>query len=185
MFIFKYFFYFLDTTREHAKFTQNTKIIVGKLVTLKGQMIDQIDGYQKGVINLTLHKEKLSLFTRNNNDILNEKRTVEEEVRTARVLHDRVVQILSKYEADRSSKEQEAKRLSKGKHPSDKNFPFKAEYDSIPAVLAELDQYMHGIQARIECMTGGHENVRMKLFYLLFDNLFSLNFRLRRSTTTD
>lgn len=122
-------------------------------------MIDQIDGYQKGVINLTLHKEKLSLFTRNNNDILNEKRSVEEEVRTAKVLHDRVVQILAKYEADRSLKEREAKTLTKGKHPSDRNFPFKAQYDSIPAVLAELQIYMEEIQARINCMTGGQENV--------------------------
>lgn len=150
---------FLDTTREHAKFTQNTKSIVDKLVSLKSQMIDQIDGYQKLVINLILHKEKLSLFNRNNNDLINEKRTVEDEVRTAKSLYDRVVKILAKCETDKNLKKREAMELSRGKNPNDKNFPFKADYENMPSVIAELQQYMDQIQSRIDCMTGGQVNV--------------------------
>lgn len=122
-------------------------------------MIDQIDEYQKNVLCLALHKEKLTMFNRNNNDLLNEKRAIEEEVRVAKGLYERVVQILRKCEIERSAKQQEALHLSKNRNPKDKNFPFKAEFASIPSALNELDEYIHEIQARISCMTGGQENV--------------------------
>lgn len=150
---------FLDTATANAKFTETTQTIVKKLILLKVQMIDQIDEYQKSVISLALHKEKLSMFNRNNNDLLNEKQAVEEEVRVAKGLYERVVQILKKCEIERSSKQKEALHLSKGKNPNEKNFPYRADFNSIPSALSELQDFIDEIQGRIDCMTGGQENV--------------------------
>lgn len=122
-------------------------------------MIDQIDEYQKSVISLALHKEKLAMFNRNNNDLLNEKHAVEEEVRIAKGLYERVVQILSKCEVERSSKQREALHLSKGKNPNDKNFPYRDAFASIPSALTDLQAFIDEIQGRIDCMTCGQENV--------------------------
>lgn len=149
----------IDTAAENTKFTEKTQTIVQKLITLKGKMIDQINEYQSGVISLALHKEKLTMFNRSNNDLLNEKTAVEDEVRVAKSLHDRVIQILKKCETERTSKQMEALRLSKGRSPGDSNFPFRADFNKIPNVLTELQDLIDQIQGRIDCMTGGQENV--------------------------
>lgn len=150
----------IDTAAEKAKFIEKTQNIVQKLISLKGKMIEQIDEYQKGVISLALHKEKLAMFNRSNNDLLNEKNAVEEEVRIAKGLYDRVVQILKKCEVESSSKQKEALHLSKGKSPGDKNFAFRTQFNSIPNDSNDLKELIDQIQGRIACMTDGQENVR-------------------------
>lgn len=57
------------------------------------------------------------------------------------------------------TKQKEAKEMTDGKIPSGEQFPYKKQFDKLPAALDELQVHMDELQGQIDCMTAGSENI--------------------------
>lgn len=74
------------------------------------------------------------------------------------------------YKIKCKEKQTEAARLTDGKKPSDgKKFPYRAQFDALPAVMEELVAYIQELQGRIDCM--GIENTNVSFFLFFFFHL--------------
>lgn len=134
------------------------------MLKIETDKIKVMEALAMHIHELDKHKTKLSIFQRGNVEIELQVRTCRDRVLEARQLFNTIQSDLDRRKNETRAKQNEAKQLTNGKTPSDKNkFPFHEAFEKLPNTIEELDARLDDIQARLECLSH-HEKVNMEQY---------------------
>ncbi|XP_055533041.1 structural maintenance of chromosomes protein 5 [Wyeomyia smithii] len=149
----------VDVSQEKAKFKESCKRAINDLLQLQRKKIAVMDKYVMATVKHEAYKVKLSIFLNKNADLESEIRSAEDAVDSAKKSYDAVNRKFDDLKERLKRKQTFAKGLTNNVTPTNDQFPYKKEFEALPAQLEELANHMDELQARIDCMAQGNGNI--------------------------
>ncbi|XP_041971586.1 structural maintenance of chromosomes protein 5 [Aricia agestis] len=120
------------------------------------KMHQELKGIMRSLQDKTLDKEICSVkLDISRNAIVQQEsqlRELKNELRNVEATLENIENLLTRAKSNAKEKLLEAKRCCDNKLPHDPQFPYREQFDKLPAELAQLQQHCIELQTRIECM---------------------------------